>query len=169
MWASLENQLTQLHKHVQKVCKYLKECMLMSRRKSVWDLLKALLVIFLWLQISQRRDLIVNFLHDCFLSIFRCGECDHPAGPGGRVSFHTPYHDLQGACSLSHTHKQTHISYKYSHTHGTEINTASSSCGGGMWKIVLVSGEWWEERKEGIFAVTWSAMTGGQMDSCLTL
>lgn len=26
----------------------------------------------------------------------RRGECYHPAGPGGWVSFHTPHHDLQG-------------------------------------------------------------------------
>lgn len=41
--------------------------------------------------------------------------------------------------SLTHTHTQTHISYKYYHTQGTRINTASDSCGGGMWKIFFRS------------------------------
>lgn len=48
----------------------------------------------------------------------------------------------------AHTHTEAHISYKYSRTHGLEINRASDSCAEGMWKIVLVSGEQWKEMNE---------------------
>ncbi|XP_068995957.1 laminin subunit beta-1b isoform X2 [Embiotoca jacksoni] len=35
----------------------------------------------------------------------RCGERDPAAGPGGRVSFHTPNHDLQDVSPGSHDHR----------------------------------------------------------------
>lgn len=98
----------------------------------------------------------------------RCGERDDPAGPGGRVSLHTPYHDLQGACSPSHTHTHTntHISDEHSRTHGDK-----HSVGQLRWRNV--ENHFWSlenggKRRRGRERMSLDLMVGrdvGQLDS----